>query len=417
MNRVLDPLFARVMRRGKLDVIWADGSTSQYGDGSGLSAAIHFKDRGAEWRVAINPLLALGEMYMDDRVEFPGDTLPNFIMLANENWGPFTRLPWVAALFKLRFLARSFTQNNNRFRSRRNVAHHYDLDERLYRLFLDCDMQYSCAYFESPDASLEEAQWAKKRHIAAKLALRPGQQVLDIGCGWGGLGLFLAENTGVDVLGITLSTEQRRVAENRARVAGLDRHAVFELQDYRTLDRSFDRIVSVGMFEHVGARHFRAFFEKAAALLKPDGVMLLHAIGRSEPPGDANPWIRKYIFPGGYIPALSEVLAAIEPTDLYVTDIEILHTHYAETLKAWRERFRARWREAAELYDERFCRMWDFYLAGSEATFRAGGFMVFQIQLTKNLASVPMTRDYIAAEEAAMNRNRRSSESLRMAGE
>jgi cyclopropane-fatty-acyl-phospholipid synthase len=186
MNRVLDPLFARVMRRGKLDVIWADGSTSRYGDGSGLPAAIHFKDRAAEWRVAINPLLALGEMYMDDRVEFPGDTLLNFIMLANENWGPFTQLPWVAALFKLRFFARHFTQNNNRFRSRRNVAHHYDLDERLYRLFLDRDMQYSCAYFETQETSLEEAQWAKKRHIAAKLALKPGQQVLDIGSGWGG---------------------------------------------------------------------------------------------------------------------------------------------------------------------------------------------------------------------------------------
>ena len=417
MNQLLDPLFARVFQRGRLEVIWSGGSTTRYGDGEGISAAIQFKDRATEWKVAANPLLALGEAYMDGRVEFPGDTLLEFIMLANQNWDTFTRIPWVATLQKLRLLARRFTQNNDLFRSRRNVAHHYDLDERFYRLFLDRDMQYSCAYFDRPDADLEEAQWAKKRHIAAKLALRPGQRVLDIGCGWGGLGLFLAENAGVEVTGVTLSTEQRRVAEERARATGLDKHARFELRDYRAVDSTFDRIVSVGMFEHVGARHFAEFFGKAERLLRPDGVMLLHSIGRSEPPGDTNPWIRKYIFPGGYIPALSEVLAAIERTELYVLDVEILRLHYAETLKAWRERFRARWNDAAALYDERFCRMWDFYLAGSEATFRAGGYMVFQILLGRKQDAVPLTRDYIHSAEAAMTRALRGHESLRMAGE
>jgi cyclopropane-fatty-acyl-phospholipid synthase len=318
---------------------------------------------------------------------------------------------------RLRFLARRMAQKHNPFRSRRNVAHHYDLDDRLYRLFLDEDMQYSCAYYERPGLSLSEAQLAKKRHIAAKLALRPGQSVLDIGSGWGGLGLYLARKASVDVTGVTLSAGQHRIANERARELGLEATARFELRDYRSLNRPFDRIVSVGMFEHVGVSHYREFFAKAAALLKPDGVMLLHAIGRSEPPGNANPWIRKYIFPGGYIPALSEVLAAIERSDLYVTDIEILRLHYAETLKAWRERFQARWDEAAKLYDERFCRMWDFYLAASEATLRAGGYVVFQIQLTKDLAAVPLTRDYMAAAEAKLRGAGERHESLRMAGD
>lgn len=417
MKSVLDPLLRRIVQHGRLDVTWADGSSSRYGDGVGIAAALLFRTAAAERRVTLNPELAVGECYMDGTVEFPGDTLMEFICLMNDNWEAFKAIPTVAGFSRLRFLARRITQNNTYLKARRNVAHHYDLDERLYRLFLDRDMQYSCAYFERPEATIEEAQWAKKRHIAAKLDLRAGHEVLDIGSGWGGLGLFMAENTGVNVTGVTLSTEQHRVSNERARASGLADRARFEMRDYRSLDRTFDRIVSVGMFEHVGAARYDEFFRTVETLLKPDGVMLLHSIGRSEPPGGTNPWISKYIFPGGYIPALSEVLKSIERVGLYVGDIEILRMHYAETLKAWRERFRARWEEAAKLYDHRFCRMWDFYLGASEATFRAGGYMVFQIQLVKDQGVLPLTRDYMFEAEARLNAAQDAAESMRLAGE
>ncbi|MBA3520265.1 MAG: class I SAM-dependent methyltransferase [Rhizobiales bacterium] len=417
MKRHLDRLMARVFRQGRLQVTWADGSVSRYGEGDGRSAAILFRNERAERALLRNPELALGEAYMDGGIEFPDDTLLDFLLLANENWARFREVPFVAALARLRFAGRRWVQNNTPLKARRNVAHHYDLDERLYRLFLDRDMQYSCAYFETPGASLDEAQWAKKRHLTAKLDLKPGQNVLDIGSGWGGLGLYLAENAEVDVTGVTLSSEQHRVSNQRARDNGLERHVHFELQDYRGLDRTFDRIVSVGMFEHVGVARYGEFFRTVARLLKPDGSMVLHAIGRFEPPGATNPWIEKYIFPGGYIPALSEVLKAIEPVGLYVTDVEVLRLHYAETLKAWRERFRDRWEEAARIYDERFCRMWDFYLAGSEAAFREGSMMVFQIQLARSRTSVPLTRDYMFRAEAELNAERRRNESFRLAGE
>jgi cyclopropane-fatty-acyl-phospholipid synthase len=417
MNRLLDRLFPRVIERGELEVTWADGSLSRYGPGGGYAAKLRFCDTAAEWRLLASPELALGELYMDGRLEFPGDTILEFLELMAANFKQVKSVGFVNAASRLRYAMRWLSQNNTLRRSRRNVAHHYDLDERLYRLFLDADMQYSCAYFESADTHLEEAQWAKKRHLAAKLQLDPGQEVLDIGSGWGGLGLFLAAEARVDVTGVTLSTEQHRVSNDRAQALGLARRAHFELRDYRALDRQFDRIVSVGMFEHVGIARYAEFFEKAAAMLKPDGVMLLHTIGRSGPPGTTNPWIAKYIFPGGYIPALSEVLPAIERAGLIVTDIEILRLHYAETLKAWRARFRSRWEEAAHLYDERFCRMWDFYLAGSEAAFRAGGMVNFQIQLVKDQHVLPLTRDYIAASEAGFEAERERGESLRLAGE
>jgi cyclopropane-fatty-acyl-phospholipid synthase len=308
-------------------------------------------------------------------------------------------------------------QFNPRGRARRNVAHHYDLDGRLYSLFLDSDRQYSCAYFETPDQTLDDAQLAKKRHLAAKLLIDPGQSILDIGCGWGGLGLYLAELCGAHVTGITLSDEQLAYARGRAS----EKHfgtVDFRLQDYRDVSERFDRIVSVGMFEHVGVDFYRAFFSRCADMLSDDGVMLLHAIGRSEGPGITNPWIAKYIFPGGYIPALSEVLPAIERAGLLVTDTEILRLHYAYTLKAWRERFQAHREEAERLYDERFVRMWEFYLAASEMAFSQQNMMVFQLQLTKRQGVVPITRDYIAIEEARL----RGLESdrqlpLRLAGE
>jgi cyclopropane-fatty-acyl-phospholipid synthase len=298
------------------------------------------------------------------------------------------------------------------------VAHHYDLDGRLYSLFLDADRQYSCGYFQGPDQSLEDAQLAKKRHLAAKLRLDPGKRVLDIGCGWGGLGLYLAEIGGANVTGITLSHEQHAIANERAAEKDLSDRARFLLQDYRDIDEPFDRIISVGMFEHVGVNHFGTFFRKSEQLLADDGVMLLHSIGRSEGPSVTSPWISKYIFPGGYIPSLSEVLTAIEKSGLLVTDIEILRLHYAETLKVWRQRFLAHREEVERIYDQRFVRMWEFYLAVAEMSFREQDMMVFQIQLTKRQDVVPMTRDYILREEQRLFAGEgKRRPPLRLAGE
>jgi cyclopropane-fatty-acyl-phospholipid synthase len=416
MNRWLDRLIRRIVRRGRLQVTWSDGGVSVYGDGQGHAAHMVFRDPAAEWALLRNPSLTLGEAYMDGKVVFPEDTLLDLLMLLNENWPEVEKLPGYKVSSRLRFATRALAQNNSLLKARRNIQHHYDLDGRVYRLFLDSDMQYSCAYFEHAGASLEEAQWAKKRHLAAKLALKPGHRVLDIGSGWGGLGLFLADYFDARVTGVTLSSEQHAVSNQRARERGLEKRARFELKDYRKLDPAFDRIVSVGMFEHVGAARYGEYFRHAHRLLKDDGVMMLHAIGRFTPPTTTNPWIAKYIFPGGYIPALSEVLKAVEKSGLIVSDVEILRLHYAETLKAWRERFRERWDEAAAIYDERFCRMFDFYLAGSEAAFRSGDMMVFQMQLVKDRKALPLTRDYIFKTEEEFRRQH-DSESFRMAGE
>jgi cyclopropane-fatty-acyl-phospholipid synthase len=320
----------------------------------------------------------------------------------------------------LAFATRRIAQFNTPLRSRKNVASHYDLDGRLYSLFLDNDLQYSCAYFEPDNSELEEAQVAKKRHLAAKLRLEPGMRVLDIGSGWGGLGLYLADRAKVDVTGVTLSDEQFAVSNRRAGERGLSDRVRFLLQDYRKVQGPFDRIVSVGMFEHVGVGHFRAFFEACKGLLAPDGVMVLHSIGRFDGPGFTNPWIAKYIFPGGYIPALSEVLPSIEKTGLKVTDIEILRLHYAKTLRAWRERFLAHREQVAAMYDERFCRMWEFYLATSETAFQYQDMMNFQIQIAKDQHAVPFTRNYmIEAEEAyrALDRRAVGRTPLKLAGE
>jgi cyclopropane-fatty-acyl-phospholipid synthase len=333
--------------------------------------------------------------------------------------GPTAEPPlWARPRQLLRYLRRRRKQLNWRGRARRNVAHHYDLDDQLYALFLDADRQYSCAYFERPDQSLDDAQLAKRRHLAAKLLIGSGQRVLDIGCGWGGLALYIAENCGGRVTGITLSQQQLAVARVRAAEKGLGGTADFRLQDYRELSGTFDRIVSVGMFEHVGVGFYDEFFRKCRAALADDGIMLLHSIGRSEGPNVTNPWVAKYIFPGGYIPALSEVLPAVERAGLLVTDIEILRLHYAETLKAWRQRFLAHREEVERIYDRRFVRMWEFYLAASEMAFREQALMVFQMQLTKRQGIVPTTRDYIARETARLHGlegGRRQP--LRLAGE
>jgi cyclopropane-fatty-acyl-phospholipid synthase len=338
--------------------------------------------------------------------------------------GQNTDVPhWALLQGLLRYLARRLRQFNPRKRARRNVAHHYDLDGRLYSLFLDADRQYSCGYFENPGQSLDDAQIAKKRHLAAKLLLDRGKRgkdlrVLDIGCGWGGLGLYLAELAGADVTGITLSQEQHAIANERAAEKGLSARARFNLQDYRDVTGPFDRIVSVGMFEHVGVNHYSTFFRKSAQLLADDGVMVLHSIGRSDGPSRTNAWIAKYIFPGGYIPSLSEVLPRIERAGLLVTDIEILRLHYAETLRKWRERFLAHRAEVERIYDERFERMWEFYLASSEMAFREQNMMVFQIQLTKRQGVLPMTRDYVPREEQRLRAlEGRQRQPLRLAGE
>ncbi|MEO1169463.1 MAG: cyclopropane-fatty-acyl-phospholipid synthase family protein [Pseudomonadota bacterium] len=334
---------------------------------------------------------------MDGRITIEAGRLHEFLTIVTANLDAIDTHPLQKIRQKFSFLQPYFRRRNHKRHSRANVAHHYDLSDALYRLFLDDDRQYSCAYFTDQNDTLEAAQAAKKGHIAAKLLLEPGARVLDIGCGWGGLALNLAKDAEIEVKGITLSKEQLAVAQNRAEEAELGRQVTFDLLDYREIDQKYDRIVSVGMFEHVGASYFEEFFSTIGRTLKPDGVAVIHSIGRRSPPGDADPWIAKYIFPGGYIPALSETLTAIEKSGLWVTDIEVLRLHYAETLRHWYDRFRARRHLARELYDERFCRMWEFYLAACEMLFRHGDLMVFQIQLAHQRDAVPLTRDYMTS--------------------
>ena len=400
MDRLLRYFLTQFIRRGSMTFTTASGTRFTCGDGTGEPVSVRFLTADAERRILLNPELALGEIYMDGTfVVEQGSIADALAILLNQ---PEILPRWAKLQWWLRYLVRHAQQFNPRDRSKNNVARHYDLDGRLYSLFLDADQQYSCAYFETPDSSLDDAQLAKKRHLAAKLLVQPGARVLDIGSGWGGLGLYLAEVTGADVTGVTLSTEQLQVSNARAAEKNLTGSARFLLQDYRDIPGPFDRIVSVGMFEHVGVDFYETYFRRCAELLTDDGVMMLHSIGRSDGPDVTNPWIAKYIFPGGYIPALSEVIPAIERAGLLVCDIEVLRLHYAETLKAWRERFMARRDEAVRLYDERFARMWEFYLAASEMSFRKQNLMNFQIQITKRQGVVPMTRDYINREEAKL---------------
>ena len=403
MNLFLRSVVSRLVRTGNLIITGPTGSTHHFGDGSGELVHIVLHTRHAERAIGLDPMLAFPEAYMDGEVDFiTGDVLA-LLKIVYANMGPAgIEAAWSKALEGLRTALRRLQQINTASRARRNVQRHYDLSGELYKLFLDQDMQYSCAYFERPDMTLEEAQIAKKRHIASKLRVRPGHSVLDIGSGWGGLGLYIAKAFEADVLGITLSTEQHAVSVERTQAEGLEHKVHFELRDYRDLGERSVRIVSVGMFEHVGVNHYRAFFDKVATLLKPDGVMVLHSIGRFGPPTATSAFIRKHIFPGGYIPALSEVLPAIEKAGLMTGAIEILRLHYAETLKHWRERFAANRDKAKAIYDERFCRMWEFYLAGSEANFRWQDLMVFQIQITHRNDTLPMTRSYMEKCEKAL---------------
>jgi cyclopropane-fatty-acyl-phospholipid synthase len=405
---ILRPFLSRVVRHGRLTLIASDGSREDYGEPApGFpEVTVRFRDRGALRRILLDPRLGAAEAFMDGGLELVEGDIMALIGLIRMN------TPWDrgAKLKDLTWFGRQAERVktrlgsiNRRRRSRANVAHHYDIGNDLYRLFLDSDMQYSCAYWPRADMTLEEAQAAKKAHIAAKLALKPGQRVLDIGCGWGGMAITLAKLEQVDVLGITLSEEQLALARQRAEAAGVADRVRFELIDYRDLAEReagrFDRIVSVGMFEHVGAPNFETFFRAAANLMNAEGVMLLHTIGRFGGPGATDAFTRKYIFPGGYIPALSETLAASEKSRLIVTDVETLRLHYALTLRQWYARTLAHKGEIEAMMGERFYRMWTFYLAGATAAFESGGMGNYQIQFARSRHALPLTRDYLAEAE------------------
>jgi cyclopropane-fatty-acyl-phospholipid synthase len=395
---LLAKVLSRVIREGRLTIIDAAGERHvMEGASKGPAVTMRVHDIATEWRLVLQPRLALGEAYMAGKVTVEDGDVYSLLDLIGRNMSAVDATPLMRWSYGLQRAVRAIQHYNPIGKAQKNVAHHYDLSDELYDSFLDGDRQYSCAYFRSSDESLEQAQLNKKQHIANKLLIRPGQQVLDIGSGWGGMALFLGREHGVDVTGVTLSRHQHNVSSRRALEDGLADRVRFKLIDYREEPGQYDRIVSVGMFEHVGSAHYVEFFTKVRELLKQDGIMLLHSIGRMEPPGGTNTWLRKYIFPGGYTPAMSEVLAAIEKVGLYVTDVEILRLHYAETLRHWRQRFQASRDKVKAMagYDERFCRMWEFYLAGCEVAFRYMGQMVFQMQITRDQHAVPLTRDYL----------------------
>jgi cyclopropane-fatty-acyl-phospholipid synthase len=409
LENALHAALRKQVTTGWLSVTYPSGRIEQYGDGGGPPVAVRFADPNALRAVALDPGLAVAEMYMDGRLLLDVGDVYDLIALFKRATRPELATPGA----RLQHLRRSITDAPvlraiGLKSARSNVAHHYDLDERLYRLFLDDDMQYSCAWFQEPGMGLDAAQLAKKRLIAAKLLVRPGARVLDIGCGWGGLALYLARVCGARVTGITLSQEQLRVAAARVAAAGLGDRIEFRFQDYREIEGEFDNIVSVGMFEHVGLRQYPVFFRTASRLLAPDGVMLLHSMAQPRPAHYNQPFIEKYIFPGGYIPALSEVLPQAEAAQLLIRDTEILALHYAETTRAWRERFLANRERVLALYDERFIRMWEFYLAGSEAAFRFDRLHVFHLQLAHEQGRVPLTRDYIPPEMARLAEEERA---------
>jgi cyclopropane-fatty-acyl-phospholipid synthase len=396
---MFEGLLTAFIKNGRLTIIRADGRTVRVGKitdpATDLDVVLRLKGHLTAFKIALRPDLHFGEAYMDGSLVIEKGNLRDLLDLCGRNLmrRASSRPSPLTGLF--RAIARHFLERNSRRGAKRNVAHHYDLQDMLFRAFLDEDMQYSCAYFRDPSQSLNQAQRAKKDQIIAKLLLKPGQRVLDIGCGWGGLAMSIARHEAVQTTAVTLSQRQLAASKLRARDADIDHKIQFELKDYREISGQFERIVSVGMFEHVGRPNYQAFFDKVAALLTHDGVALIHSIGRTDGPGLTYAWTRKYIFPGAYIPALSEVLPAVERAGLWVADVEILRLHYAETFRAWRERFLKNLAVVRRTYDERFCRMWEFYLAGSEMAFRYDGLMVFQLQLAKEVTTVPLTRDYM----------------------
>ena len=397
---LLAKLLLRLVQNGRLTIYDPSGEAWHFGPGGEPAVSVRLTDRPLPAQLLANPSLALGEAYTDGTLRIESGSLRDLLSICTSDMDAIEASPGVRLIRWLdAFMARRL-HHNPISRSHANVAHHYDISTELYDLFLDADRQYSCAYFPTGNETLDEAQALKKKHIAAKLLLRPGMEVLDIGSGWGGLAMEFAQLHGARVTGLSLSTEQIAAARDRAAQSGLSGRVTFEQRDYREERGQYNRVVSVGMFEHVGRSGFDAFFATLQRVLRPDGVALVHAIGTKAPRGGSDPWIRKYIFPGGYLPTLSETIAAAERSGMWVTDVEVLRLHYAETLRHWSERFAAERETARMLYDERFCRMWEFYLAVCEMAFRNGRLMVFQIQLAKRRDAVPLTRDYIAKVEA-----------------
>jgi cyclopropane-fatty-acyl-phospholipid synthase len=397
--KLLSHMLRRFIRKGTLRVIDPDGQTIEFIGTDEPVATIKIHDPSLPLKIFRNPELHAGEAYMNGTLTFEGCSVEDFLGVFSINRATIANYPLHSVLRRLSKIVRAVQQYNPIGKAQQNVAHHYDLSAEMYRLFLDEDMQYSCAYFENGDESLEEAQEKKKRHLAAKLRLEDGQRILDIGCGWGGLALDLARRADVEILGVTLSEEQHRIAVERAKASGMSDRVRFELRDYREVTDHFDRIVSVGMFEHVGVTRYDEFFGRVYDLLVDDGLAVLHSIGHMSPPSTASPWLRKYIFPGAYSPALSEVFAATERQHLWVSDVEVLRVHYADTLVEWNRRFQQNRARIAELYDERFCRMWEFYLISAETMFRTGAQMVFQMQLARTRDAGLLTRDYIFETE------------------
>ena len=409
--KLFDRVINRLVTRGQLTIIYHDGRKVTAGtpDPAFPSLALKFRDARVPFDIMRDPRLGMAEAYIDGRVAIEGGGIMELVSLirANNAWESGRSISDKGRLKRgFRAVRQSLWRANHRSRSKRNVAHHYDLSGALYALFLDRDRQYSCAYWPDADneagISLEQAQEDKKAHIAAKLLLEPGMKVLDIGCGWGGMALYLHRTCGVDVTGITLSEEQLKVARQRAADAGVSEHVRFELIDYRDMTGPFDRIVSVGMFEHVGTAHYRAFFNKCRQLLAPDGVMLIHTIGRVDGPGITDAFTQKYIFPGGYIPALSEMIGGSEGTRLMVTDVEVLRLHYGLTIREWYQRAMAHRADIIALYDERFFRLWTFYLAGAATVFEHGSMVNYQVQYVRDRRTLPITRDYMSDAESRL---------------
>jgi cyclopropane-fatty-acyl-phospholipid synthase len=388
-------MLRRLLQKGSLQVALPDGQSHTYGDGSGTPLRLHIHDLATVRHLVLNPEMALGEAYMNATLTIEEGDLQGLLGLIVANRDAAPLVWWQRVLPRLRIALRRFSQNNAIPRSHRNVAHHYDLSDDLYDLFLDADRQYSCGYFRDPNDTLEQAQANKMHHIARKLMIEPGMRVLDIGCGWGGMARTLARDYGAEVLGITLSECQHAYATEIAAREGLADRAQYRLCDYRDVTGTFDRIVSVGMFEHVGLPHYNTYFKTIRDRLSPDGIALVHTIGWTGPPDATNPWIAKYFFPGGYVPTMSEVMKSVEQSRLWATDVETWRLHYADTLRHWSDRFEKNHDKIRALYDERFVRMWRFYLAACEQTFRHGRQAVFQFQLSRCIGAVPLTRDYL----------------------
>lgn len=396
----LSHMMKSFIRKGRLTVIDAEGNHHVFSGSPGPEVTMRLTDKRLYRTLVFNPELAAGEAYTDGTMSFEdGSTLRDFLTLFSVNRLSLGSYPLQKVLRAIKMRFRKRQQSNQKGEAQQNVAHHYDLGNDFYKLFLDDNMLYSCAYFRDPAETLEEAQRNKLRLLAAKLCLKDGMKVLDIGSGWGDLALYLAAIENVQVTGVTLSKEQQKLASERAQKAGLSDRVKFELRDYRDLDDRFDRIVSVGMFEHVGVHHYDEFFSHLNQMMPDDGIAVLHSIGHMSPPGMASPWLRKYIFPGAYSPALSEVFESVERNSLWVMDLEFLRIHYATTLSHWAERFEKNRDKVIALYDERFARMWEFYLISAEMMFRTGSQLVFHMQMSRKRDAAPILRDYIVEKQ------------------